>query len=175
MTNNWRHHPKLQGRFHPDHPDDIQVVVHDGGPRMTDRSPEHVWVRITGVDGDVFTGEVLNQPHQLTSVGQGTLIRFLVPDGGEYALQVRDQYLRERADWIIHPCTQCGLSELFDPPSVLMDKVFPEIPEAAVVAMFTAFCGLCGGAQVVEHRDEGERSEETEGPSSKKKWWQFWK
>ena len=70
MTNSWRNHPHLQGRFHPQALDDLQVLVHDGGPRLTDRSPEEVWVTVTGCDGNVFTGRVVNQPHQLKSVAQ---------------------------------------------------------------------------------------------------------
>jgi hypothetical protein len=35
MDSRWRDDPLLKGRFHPDFPDDLQVVVHDGGPRLT--------------------------------------------------------------------------------------------------------------------------------------------
>src|SRR5688572_7385786 len=75
----WRTHPKLKGRFLPEHPDDLQVIVHDGGPRITDRSPEAVWVTVTGCDRDVFIGRVLNQPTQLRTVQQGQQIRFVMP------------------------------------------------------------------------------------------------
>ncbi len=44
MPNDWREHPKLKGRFHPDHPDDLQVIAHDGGARITGNAPEAVWV-----------------------------------------------------------------------------------------------------------------------------------
>ncbi|MGV3721034.1 MAG: hypothetical protein ACO1SX_08995, partial [Actinomycetota bacterium] len=44
----WRAHPKLRGRLHPDHPDDLQVIVHDGGPRISTHAPEAVWVSVTG-------------------------------------------------------------------------------------------------------------------------------
>jgi hypothetical protein len=67
MTAAWRQHPRLEGRFHVDHPDDLQVLVHDGGPRLTDRRPELVWVRVTACHGDVFTARLLNQPHQRSS------------------------------------------------------------------------------------------------------------
>lgn len=87
MTTVWRQHPKLAGRFHVDYPDDVQVLAHDGGPRLTDRSPELIWVRITACDGDVFTARVLNQPHQLSSVTQGTEIRFIAPAGSEHLLR----------------------------------------------------------------------------------------
>ncbi len=53
----WRNHPTLESRFHPEHPDDLEVLVHDGGPRMTDCRPELVWVTVTGYDvfGDGHT------------------------------------------------------------------------------------------------------------------------
>jgi hypothetical protein len=179
MPDEWRNHPKLRGRFHPEHPDDVQVVVHDGGPRMTDRRPEAVWVRVVGVEGDVFSGEVLNPPEQLTSVRRGDRIQFLVPASGEHPLMVRPKYLRERSAWVIHPCNKCGLSELFDAPSELIAKVFPDLPPGQIPQMFTAFCGQCGGAQVAElaTADEVGLTEESGNPSatSTKKWWQFWK
>ena len=121
----WRQHPRLRGRFHPDYPDDLQVLVHDGGPRITENRPELVWVRVIGNDHDVFVGAVLNQPHQLESITQASQIRFIVPDGGEHPLLVTPKYLQERPDWIIQPCHKCGLSELFDAPSDLMRVVFP--------------------------------------------------
>jgi hypothetical protein len=79
MPHDWRNHPQLQALLHPEYPDDLQVIVHDGGPRMTDRRPEVVWVRIRTVEDNVFTAEVLNQPRQLASVRQGDRIRFIIP------------------------------------------------------------------------------------------------
>ena len=40
-----------------------------------------------------------------------------------------------------------GMSELFDPPSVLAAKVFPGLAD---FEMFSALCAICGGAQVIE-------------------------
>jgi len=153
MTQLWRDHPKLRGRFHPDAPDDIQVLVHDGGPRLTDRSPKVVWIAVTGCDSsDVFTGRVLNQPQQLQSVAQETEIRFIAPSG-EHLLMITDKYLLERPNWIIHPCNQCGLDELFDAPSDLMRMIFPDTPEGENIEIFSSFCGVCGGIQVVQDKD----------------------
>ena len=168
----WREHPKLRGRLQPQHPDDVQVLVHDGGPRLTDRRPEAVWVRVVACsEGDVFTGEVLNQPQQLTSVRQGDRVQFVVPDSGPLPLMVRPKYLAERGGWTIHPCNKCGLSELFDAPSDLIAATFPHAPPGQSMEMFTAFCGACGGVQVVESAMFSRG-----GPSAptSKKWWQFW-
>lgn len=171
MPNEWRHHQKLRGRLHPDHPDDVQVLVHDGGPRMTDRRPEAIWVRIVASESDVFTGEVLNEPEQLASVRRGDRVRFVVPSSGPLPLMVRANYLAERARWLIHPCDRCGMSELFDAPSDLIAKVFPTLPAGQEPEMFTAFCGACGGVQAVELA----ASAAADPPVATKAWWQFWK
>jgi len=173
----WREHPKLKGRFLPDYPDDLQVVVHDGGPRITRNSPEAVWVRVVGMEGEVFLGRVLNQPHNLQSVRQGSEIKFVVADGAKFPVMVTDKYLTERGRWVIHPCSKCGFSELFDAPSELMRVVFPNTPPDAQMTMFTAFCPLCGGVQIVKSRaTHGPGREETGSPPphAKRPWWRFW-
>ena len=169
----WRTHPKLAGRFPAEHPDDLQVLVHDGGPRTTDRQPEAVWVTVTGCHGDVFTARVLNQPSQLRTVRLGQLIQFIVPSGGEYPILVTEKYLRERPSWTIHSCETCGLAELFDAPSDLIRAIFPHIPEGAVMEGFTSFCALCRGVQALEFNG----TDDTPSPSTSraKAWWQFWK
>ncbi|MBI1914701.1 MAG: hypothetical protein HYS12_08185 [Planctomycetes bacterium] len=164
----------MQGKFHEEYADDLQVMVHDGGPRLTSRHPEIVWVRVDGGDGDVFTGYVLNHPHQLQSVAEGSVIRFIVPESGEHPLMVTEKYLAERPHWEIIPCNRCGLSELLDAPSDLIRVVFPNLPEeSAQSTMFTAFCGVCGGLLVVQARDA--KLGRAGHGARKKKWWQFWK
>src|SRR5436305_12270540 len=81
MANEWREHPMLKGRFLPNHPDDLQVVVHDGGPQVTRNEPEIVWVTVTGMDGDLFRGRVQNQSHSLQTVHRGDEIKFIMPEG----------------------------------------------------------------------------------------------
>lgn len=174
VMNQWRSDPRLVGKFHPEFPDDLQVLVHDGGPRLTDHRPELVWVRIVACNGSTFTGRVLNQPQQLDSVQEGSVITFLVPDGVPDPLMVTEKYLRERPDWIVHPCTDCGLTELFDAPSDLIKVVFANTPEGSIIQMFTAICGACGGAQAVEYKDCDNGDQDLRGKSTKR-WWEFWK
>jgi hypothetical protein len=180
----WRQHPKLEGRFHPESRDDLQVVVHDGGPRLTEHRPELVWVRVTGGEGDIFTGKVLNQPHHLRTVSQGDEIRFLAPAGGEHLLMVTRKYLAERPNWTIVPCNRCGLSELFDAPSDLLRVVFPNTPAGAEMMTFSAFCGACGGVLLVKSKKYPENEAASGGPAEPppagrpqqgKRWWEFWK
>jgi hypothetical protein len=147
----WRTHPKLTGHFHPEHPDDLQVIVHDGGPRLTDLAPELVWVTVAGSEGDVFTGRVLNQPAHLLTVRKDQEIKFITPDRCQHPLLVTDKYLHERPLWKIEPCKQCGFAELFDAPSDLIRAAFPEVPEGAVMEGFTSFCPLCRGIQMLRY------------------------
>lgn len=177
MGSEWREHPKLKGRFLPDYPDDLQVLVHDGGPRVSRNPAEAVWVTVTGMDGDVFRGRLLNQPHNLTTVRQGSEIQFIMADGAEFPVMVTDKYLRERGEWIIHPCRKCGFSELFDAPSDLIRVVFPNTPPGAQMSMFTSFCPLCGGVQGVAAKDDPARSEHEPAPvpqTATRPWWKFW-
>lgn len=152
MPSPWREHPKLQGRFHPESPDDLQVIVHDGGPHTSNREPELVWVRVTECQDEVFSGLLLNKPAQLQSVAQGSLIQFIVPGGGPHPLQVTGQYLQERSFWrLLTPCNKCGLSELFDPPSRLLTGSFPGVTADQLSRgfTFTTRCGWCGAGMVV--------------------------
>jgi len=132
-----------------------------------------VWVRITGGDGDIFNGLVLNQPEKLTNVRAGTIIQFKVPSSGDLPLLVNEQYLSERSDWMIHPCDRCGLSELYDAPSDLLQKVFPAPAGQLVPEMFTAICGWCGGVQVVQRA--GSESVEPPPIQTHARWWEFWR
>jgi hypothetical protein len=147
----WRSDSLLAGRFHPQYPDDLQVIVHDGGPRFAQTAPELVWVTVTGNHGKAYRGKLLNQPHGLKSVRQGDEILFLAVATAEHPFQVSEKYLAERDDWVIMPCNKCGFAELFDAPSDLIKKVFPNAgknPNEEMEA-FTAFCPLCRGVQVV--------------------------
>src|SRR5262249_6481202 len=56
----WRQHPKLQGRFHDEFPDDLRVLVHDSRAHAESMHSEIVWVRVIEGEGDVFTGRLLN-------------------------------------------------------------------------------------------------------------------
>lgn len=145
----WRNDPALAGRFHPDYPDDLQVIVHEGGPRVTQARPELIWVRITGKQGEAYQGTLLNEPHQLPSLKQHDAILFLAPSATIEPYLVTEQYLRERKEWYIGPCNKCGMPDLFDAPSALQAKIFPNVPADAKVEAFTSFCPVCGGVQVV--------------------------
>lgn len=152
MPSSCNEHPKLRGRFHAEFPDDLQVIVHDGGPHICDRKPELAWVRVIECEDEVFSGVLRNRPFHLQSVAEGALIRFIVPGGGQYPLQVTRQYLEERSTWrLLAPCNQCGLTELLDPVSQLLTASFPDIAADQLSRgfTFTTRCGWCGGGMVV--------------------------
>ena len=167
----WRTDKRLKGRFHEEYPDDLQVIVHDGGPRVTDLKPEVMWIRVTGCDNDIFQGYVLNQPFYLKTVKEGDLIKFVIPEGSELPLYVSEKYLEEREEWVIKSCDKCGFSELFDPPSELIDKIFPHVPvdEGSVMGFFTTFCCLCGGVQIVGRKESLDENGEMKGVHPERK------
>ena len=145
----WRDDPLLRNRFHPVYPDDLEVVVHDGGPRFTNKPPEVVWVTTTGKTANAYRGNLLNQPQGLESVKQGDEILFIAVAGAEYPLRVSQKYLDERTQWVNKPCDKCGFPELFDAPSDLVKKIFPNVGQNEEIEAFTSFCPKCRGVQVV--------------------------
>jgi hypothetical protein len=101
----WRNHPKLAGRLQAERGDDVEVIIHDGQPSICGRPGEIAWVRIVGVDGEVFRATVLNQPAQLESVAKDEEILFIVPSRGRYPIKARPSYLAERPTWrLLLPC-----------------------------------------------------------------------
>ncbi len=162
----WRTDPGLQGRFHAQFPDDLQVLVHDGEPRRTGKRTELCWVRVVAEEARlaapagageaatrIYVGELLNKPHGLSTVTAGERIRFVPAPGGRHPLYVTAAYLAERGEWDIAPCSSCGLAETLDPPTVMAQTRFPDAGETAPV-MFTAHCALCGppAHQLVQRR-----------------------
>ena len=168
----WHGDPALQDRFHPSHPNDLQVMVHDGEPRRTRRTPEACWVTVAGVHGvlrmpiapsdalpvksgtvswaerPVYQGTLLNQPRQLDTVRQGDTILFVHAPGIPHLLHVTANYLAERSQWVFVPCNKCGADQALDPPSIMARTRFPDMPEGSVMMSFTAFCP-CGGTMML--------------------------
>lgn len=153
----WHADPVLKGHFHPQYPDDIQVVVHDGSFRFTQTQPELIWVRILSateldVRGkhklQVYRAKLLNQPHELKMVKLGDDIQFVAHAGYQYPIYTTQQYLVDRAKFEIIPCTQCGLPELFDPVYKLFKVSFPQLPEpfteSGTTVAFSSKCPACG-------------------------------
>ncbi|MDF1662079.1 MAG: hypothetical protein P1V97_09925, partial [Planctomycetota bacterium] len=97
---------------------------------------------------NLYSGTVLNAPKELKTVAKFDKITFTTDLALDFPVQVRQNYLDERASWTVNPCNKCGSTLLFDAPSELIAKTFPDIdvmPEA-----LTAICGYCGGIQAIE-------------------------
>lgn len=172
----WRNEPRLMGRFHPEYPDDVQVLVHEGGPHIAKHRPELMWIRVTGSLEGIYAGIVLNTPFELTNIHRGSVIKFLVPQGGAYPVMVTDKYLAERDRWVIHPCKKCGLTEIFDAPSDFIRVVFPNDPKNAAYESFTSRCGACcAGVQVVESKSNPNEAISPSPGKAGKEQQTFWK
>lgn len=200
MTNApWHADPALSDRFHPDHPNDLQVVVHDGEPRRTGRAPEACWVQVTGVQGalrvpralpeakpplrveqvsfterPVYVGTLLNDPTHLTTARKGEPVLFVTTPGIPHPVRVTAAYLGERSSWSFVPCDKCGADQTLDPPSIMAKTRFPNAPAGAVPVAFTAFCP-CGGTLSL-CLVEGAKTEvpANDEVPARKPWWKFW-
>lgn len=159
----WHTDPAMAGRFHPDFPDDVQVLLHEGSFRFTPARPEVMWaklighVAITGPQGrriGAYQVQLLSQPFELQSLHLHDQILAVCNNSYPYLIRVSESYLSERTDYEVLPCNQCGLPELFDTISRLIAYTFaaPPTPEADLT-MFTSTCPLCGGMLVVRHKD----------------------
>jgi hypothetical protein len=178
----WRHDPLLVGRFHPKHLDDLEVVVHDGGPRVSAIPPELMWVRlhaavlIPGSAWRAYRGLLLSEPHRLPNLNAGGEILVLPAKGSPHPIRTSARYLVERAEYDVVPCAKCGFSELFDPPSALIAKIFPNLPEGSLMERFATFCAICGGVQEVVACEGGEQAEsDMDMTNPPERWWKDWK
>jgi hypothetical protein len=200
MNAPWHADPALSGRFHPDHPNDLQVVVHDGEPRRTSRAPEACWVTVTGVRGamrvptpppdakpplhagqvrfaerPVYQGTLLNDPNQLATARKGDTLLFVTTPGIPHPVRVTEAYLAERGGWAFIPCNKCGADQSLDPPTVMARTRFPDAPQGAVPVAFTAFCP-CGGTMMLCLVEGAGAAANGPGPEKQaaKPWWKFW-
>lgn len=168
---NWRNHPVLKDKFHRDYPDDTQAYLHEGFRAATVK-PELVWIRITGMNGNLVTAELLNQPVNLKSFHANESYTFQLNGSGKL-VYVSPEYLEEIKDWKISPCEKCGNDVLFDTPATICRIAFPDMPEGAVMQVFTTFCPMCGNAMAVSQREFNDGTNDTK--DNGKKWYEFWK
>lgn len=160
----WHTDPAMAGRFHPDHPDDVQVLLHEGSFRFTPARPEVMWARLIGratIAGQggrrmgAYRMELLSQPLELQTLAAHDHILAVCNSSYPYVIRVSETYLTERTDYEVWPCNQCGLPELFDNISALTAYAMGGSVAVAEqrVMMFTSACPLCGGTLVVRHKD----------------------
>lgn len=163
----WRSDPNLKRHFHPQYPDDIQLLVHEGSFRFTSAKPERMWatvlegIEITDLEGKpirAYKAKLINQPFNLKTLQMGSEILFVPSTTFQLPIRVTQEYLNDRKTFDIKPCDRCGLSELFDPVQQLIALTFPDMkthveehPEHAQGIMFSSICPFCGGVMLVSH------------------------
>jgi hypothetical protein len=161
----WHDDPNLKGRFHPEYPDDLQVILHEGSFRFTEAKPELVWARIHEGLKLRFTSHMtdpiiayrailLNQPHHLKTFEVGQKFMLVAYAGYPHTISVTREYLFSRAPYDIIPCDKCGLPELFDPIPKLIEHTFSGLKDKPneTLSIFTSFCPLCGGTMMVKQK-----------------------
>ena len=149
----WRRNPKTASKFLlADDPDDIQVLVHEGGRRTTQSKPELLYVRTTGQANNYYKGVLVDELQLLKSVQKGTEIIYKIQTGREVPVRLLPSYINELKDWEVSPCDKCGFTELFDAPTEVMKLSFPNLRAGEVMEAFTTTCNLCGGKQAVRSK-----------------------
>jgi hypothetical protein len=195
----WLTDPALSGRFHPQQPNDLQVVVHDGEPRRTKLAPEAAWVTVTGVHGilrmpvaseatkmpldpsqvswserAVYTATLLNEPRQLVTVRRGESLLFLHSPGIPHPVRVTEQYIAERSRWAVIACQGCGADQSLDPPSIMARTRFPDAPAGATPVAFTAICPCGGTMTLCMVKNAAQAQKQATARVEKKPWWKLW-
>lgn len=156
---------------------DFRVLLHQGGPRPAESVlrrtggrierlavepaveppvPELVAARIVGQEGRAFRVELAEPPQFLKAFAQGgQLLIFRMPTL-EKPFLVSEAYVAERKQWTISPCSVCGFSELFEPPSELLRSAL-RIPSPELVEGFSWRCPLpgCSGTILVDRSLSG--------------------
>lgn len=187
MTSPWRDDPDLRARLHPQHPDDLQVLVHVGEPRRTQRVPEGCWLRLDAhvgtlvspsradadapverVERPVYAGTLLHDTKQLP-VAKGDRLLLVHAPGMPLPVVVTEAYRAERPQWSYVRCSKCGADQSLDAPTTMARTRFPAAPAGSVPISFTAFCP-CSGTMVLSLLDD---EPPAPGPTGKP-WWKFW-
>lgn len=91
---------------------------------------------------------------------------FIAANGLPHPLQITPQYVQERSQWCIKPCSGCGGDQTLDPKAR-----FPDAPAGAIPIGFTSFCP-CGGTMELAMIDPPDAPAASSGGT--KPWWKFW-
>ncbi len=156
----WRKDPLLAGRFHPQHPNDLQVSFFLPAHRQV----EQMWVRL---DGEVpalhaWGGTLLNTSHLDPALTQGTRVAVRGAKGAEAPLWVSEVMAKNLERWDA-TCSACGFDLVLEPVEALLARQFPGLPEGSVMEAFTTRCAMCNQTQSVSLRRDGAPLEETQG------------
>lgn len=152
---------------------DFKILIHEGGPRPAESIvqyptgasarkpvkpgaeppvPELVAGKIVGQEGRAFRVELTEPPQFLKAFSRGRQVLVFRMPNLEKPFLVSEAYLAERKNWTFSPCTICGFSELFEPPSQILAASL-DIHRPELVNGFSWRCPLpgCTGTIVV-HR-----------------------
>lgn len=146
----WRSNPILLRAAAKYPHDQIEVILHDGGLPLSTPRPEACLVEIEAMPAPgLFQGRVRGSVEQLQTVQQGDRVQFVLSEASECGVLISDAGWKERGEWTVFPCKECGFDELLIPPSQLLPALYPDL--AAVPQSVTGRCGMCGGNQFMLH------------------------
>lgn len=153
----WRKDPLLAGRFHPQHPNDLQVSFFLPAHRQV----EQMWVRL---DREVpslgaWGGTLLNTSHLDPTLTQGTRVDVRGAKGAKAPLWVSAVMAKNLERWDA-VCSACGFDLVLEPVEALLARQFPGMPEGSVMEVFTTRCAMCNQTQSVALRRDTATLEE---------------
>ncbi|MCG2661717.1 MAG: CHAT domain-containing protein [Kiritimatiellae bacterium] len=162
----WTKDPLLKGKFHPEHPECVQVLIHASNPRFSGKRAELAWVRVTESRGQYYIGSLVSPPKQLDNIRQGDEVLFMAVPSGPYPFLISADYLEDRKNWIISPCSKCGFTEMFQSPTKHVEALMRQdnVPEGKTPIMLATSCPICGGIQMLgKVGTKGEQQVRTSG------------
>jgi hypothetical protein len=154
VSSEWEQIPYLANKLHPINRNQVQVCIHDGGPvpavcvvrpqknaRIEEvaiassnhfKMPQLLWAEIVGRRGRIFEARLLQDPIIVRQIQKDSHFLFQIKPDSPWPFLVTEKYLADRVNWTISPCNKCGFSELFDPPSQLIQSYLPGVKVSAV-------------------------------------------
>lgn len=149
----WKKDPFFKGRFHPNHPNDVQVTFFfvEGG------TAEQMWVRIereTATAG-VYEGTLLNTAHTRPELASGTTVKVRGAPGVKGPLWLSEVMAANAASWDAR-CEACGFDLVLEPVDAVIARTFPDAPAGSTMEAFTTRCAMCRQTQLVQHRSVAE-------------------
>jgi WD40 repeat protein len=155
----WRNDPVLRGKFHPEYPDAVAVIVHEREGGIAGHKPVSMWVELFDKRGDVYVGTVRSES-PLSTVSEGDTLLFVAVEKAKQFVHITPQYLEERKSWRFEPCRKCGFPMGFEPPSVLLERAVSNPADRDRTVKCAVPCPVCDGQQMLVRRDGGDEDQQ---------------
>ncbi len=144
----WRTNPVLRGRFHPEHPDDIEANF----LQLRQRTIERMWGQLHAPIEDLgFVGKLLNSSQLVPDLASGVDVLVRPSTSHPPLVFVPVVAAENLRDWS-STCGVCGFELVLIPMQELIRMQFPNAPPNSLPERFTTRCAMCESAMQVVRR-----------------------